>query len=72
MRPLERAMTRTLLAAWPATMSAAMEKTSSTGRMSKMGRAVSSRPATASAAAKPLDGSSAMLSVAFRRLAWWG
>ena len=66
MRPLERASTSTLLAAWPATKSAAMENWSCTGRTSKMGRAASARSATASAAAKPLDGSSAIVELRFQ------
>jgi hypothetical protein len=50
-----------LLAAWAATYSAAMSKRMSTDWTSKMGSAASVRSATASAAAKPLDGSSAMV-----------
>jgi hypothetical protein len=60
-RPLKRAKTRTLLAAWPATKSAAMENCNCTGKTSKMGSAASARSATPSTATKPLDGSSAIV-----------
>ncbi len=72
MRLLERAMTRTLFAAWPATKTSGWTSNCSwTGWTSKMGRAASARSAPTSPAAKPLDGSSAIVGLWFRRSAWW-
>ena len=72
MRLLERAMTRTLFAAWPATNTSGWTSNWSwTGWTSKMGRAASARSVPTSPAAKPLDGSSAIVGLWFRRSAWW-
>ncbi|KAL1835492.1 hypothetical protein VTK73DRAFT_5609 [Phialemonium thermophilum] len=62
MRPFDRASTRTLLATWAATKSAAMENCSCTLSTSKMGSAASPTPGRSSAAAKPLVPSKAMSS----------
>ena len=71
MRLLERAMTRTLFAAWPATNTSGWTSNWSwTGWTSKMGRAASARSVPTSPAAK-LDGSSAIVGLWFRRSAWW-